>query len=73
MKYVLMNLPKEKVDEAVAILPGMKSPTVLPLADEAWVSLHAVLHEDALWEKIEQLKSIGAEDILVLALENVIR
>ena len=73
MKYVLMNIPKEKVDEAVAILPGMKSPTVLPLADEAWVSLHAVLHEDTLWEKIEQLKSIGAEDILVLALENVIR
>ena len=73
MKYVLMNLPKEKVDEAVAILPGMKSPTVLPLADEAWVSLHAVLHEDSLWEKIEQLKKIGAEDILVLALENVIR
>ena len=73
MKYVLMNLPKEKVDKAVAILPGMKSPTVLPLADEAWVSLHAVLHEDTLWEKIEQLKSIGAEDILVLALENVIR
>ena len=73
MKYVLMNLPKEKVDKAVAILPGMKSPTVLPLADEAWVSLHAVLHEDSLWEKIEQLKKIGAEDILVLALENVIR
>ena len=73
MKYVLMNLPKEKVDKAVAILPGMKSPTVLPLADEAWVSLHAVLHEDSLWEKIEQLKKIGAEDIRVLALENVIR
>ncbi|MDE5881270.1 MAG: ATP phosphoribosyltransferase [Muribaculaceae bacterium] len=73
MKYVLMNLPKEKVPEAVAILPGMKSPTLLPLADEAWVSLHVVLHEDTLWEKIEQLKNIGAEDILVLALENVIR
>ncbi len=73
MKYVLMNLPKDKVPEAVAILPGMKSPTLLPLADEAWVSLHVVLHEDTLWEKIEQLKKIGAEDILVLALENVIR
>lgn len=73
MKYVLMNLPKEKVPDAVAILPGMKSPTLLPLADEAWVSLHVVLHEDTLWEKIEQLKHIGAEDILVLALENVIR
>lgn len=73
MKYVLMNLPKDKVEQAVAILPGMKSPTLLPLADHAWVSLHVVLHEDTLWEKIEQLKQIGAEDILVLALENVIR
>lgn len=73
MKYVLMNLPKEKIQQAVAILPGMKSPTVLPLADDSWVSLHVVLHEDTLWEKIEQLKGIGATDILVLALENVIR
>lgn len=73
MKYVLMNLPKERIKEAVAILPGMKSPTLLPLADENWVSLHVVLHEDTLWEKIEQLKKIGAADILVLALENVIR
>ena len=73
MKYVLMNLPKEKISEAVSILPGMKSPTILPLADEDWVSLHAVIHQDTLWEKIEQLKAIGAEDILVLVLENVIR
>lgn len=73
MKYVLMNLPKEKESEAVALMPGMKSPTVLPLADPGWVSLHAVMHEDVLWEKIEKLKKIGATDILVLALENVIR
>lgn len=73
MKYVLMNLPRVKVDEAVAILPGMKSPTIMPLADKEWVSLHVVLHEDTLWDRIEQLKKIGAEDILVLALENVIR
>lgn len=73
MKYVLMNIPKDRLEKAVNILPGMKSPTVLPLADPGWVSLHAVLHADILWEKIEQLKSIGAEDILVLALENVIR
>lgn len=73
MKYVLFNLPKEKVEEAVAILPGMKSPTILPLADPEWVSLHVVIHEDSLWEKIEQLKTIGAADILVLALENVIK
>ncbi len=73
MKYVLFNLPKEKVDEAVAVLPGMKSPTVLPLADPQWVSLHVVIHEDILWDKIEQLKNIGAADILVLALENLIK
>ncbi|MBD5236883.1 MAG: ATP phosphoribosyltransferase [Bacteroidales bacterium] len=73
MKYVLFNLPKEKVDEAVAVLPGMKSPTVLPLADPEWVSLHVVIHEDILWDKIEQLKNIGAADILVLALENLIK
>ena len=73
MKYVLMNLPKDKIDDAVALLPGMKSPTLLPLADKAWVSLHVVIHEDDLWEKIEKLKNIGAADILVLALENVIR
>ena len=71
MKYVLMNLPKQRIDEAVALLPGMKSPTVMPLADKEWVSLHVVLHD--LWDKIEQLKNIGAADILVLALENVIR
>ncbi len=73
MKYVLMNLPKDKVKDAVAILPGMKSPTILPLANPQWVSLHVVLHEDILWEKIEQLKNVGAEDILVLALENLIK
>lgn len=73
MKYVLMNLLKQRIDEAVALLPGMKSPTVMPLADKEWVSLHVVLHENDLWDKIEQLKNIGAADILVLALENVIR
>ncbi len=73
MKYVLMNLPKVKQTEAFALLPGMKSPTVMPLADPDWVSLHVVIHEDELWVKIEKLKEIGATDILVLALENVIR
>ena len=73
MKYVLMNLPQKSLDEAVAILPGMRSPTVLPLADKNWCSLHVVLPEDQLWEKIEQLKALGAEGILVLALENMIK
>lgn len=73
LKYVLMNLPKDCIDEAVAMLPGMKSPTLLPLADENWYSLHVVIKEDELWDKIEMLKRLGAEDILVLALENIIR
>ena len=72
MKYMLMNLPADRVDEAVKILPGMKSPTILPLAQEGWCSIHVVVREDELWSKIEQLKEIGAEDILVLALEKTV-
>lgn len=73
MKYVLMNLPRTKLEEAVALLPGMRSPTVLPLADKQWCSLHVVIRESELWDKIVQLKTLGAEGILVLALENMIR
>ncbi len=73
MKYVLMNLPVEKVAEATALLPGMRSPTILPQAQEGWCSLHAVIGKAQLWERIERLKAIGAEGILVLALENMIR
>ena len=70
MKYVLMNLPRTAVDEAVKILPGMKSPTLLPLTQPDWCSLHVVIPESELWEKIELLKNIGAEDILILNLES---
>ena len=73
MKYVLMNLPRTAVDEAVKILPGMKSPTLLPLTQPDWCSLHVVIPESELWEKIELLKNIGAEDILILNRENIIR
>ena len=73
MKYVLMNLPKERLGDAIRILPGMRSPTVLPLAQEGWCSIHAVISQDQLWERIERLKEIGAEGILILALENMIR
>ena len=73
MKYVLMNIPREKVDEAAALCPGMHSPTVLPLAEAGWASLHVVVRESELWEKIEKLKELGAEDILVLSLENMIK
>ena len=73
MKYVLMNLPKERLQEAIRILPGMRSPTVLPLAQEGWCSIHAVIAQEQLWQRIEQLKGIGAEGILILNLENMIR
>lgn len=73
MKYVLMNLPKSSLEAALQILPGMKSPTILHLADPDWLSLHVVIPESQLWERIEQLKGIGAEDILVLVLENIVK
>ncbi|MCF0178333.1 MAG: ATP phosphoribosyltransferase [Bacteroidales bacterium] len=71
-KYILMNLPTSSVDEAVKILPAMRSPTIMPLAAEGWCSLHSVVLESELWEKIERLKMIGAEGILVLDLDKII-
>lgn len=71
-KYMLINIPNDKIEEALALLPGMKSPTLLPLADKNWSSLHAVVAEDRIWESVEALKAIGAEDILVLSLEKMI-
>ncbi|MFI3265726.1 MAG: ATP phosphoribosyltransferase [Rikenellaceae bacterium] len=72
MKYVLLNLPDDMISKAVDILPGMKSPTILPLAQEGWSSMHVVINEHELWCKVEKLKAIGAEDILVLSLEKMI-
>lgn len=71
-KYVLLNIPNSSINEALAILPSMKSPTLLPLAQKDWSSIHAVVDEKVLWERIEQLKKIGAEDILVLSLEMMV-
>ncbi len=71
-KYILMNLPTNKVEEAIAILPAMRSPSVMPLADSSWCSLHSVVKAEELWDKIERLKQIGAEGILVLDLDKVI-
>jgi ATP phosphoribosyltransferase len=65
-KYVLMNVPKEKLNDVVAVLPGMKSPTVMPLAQDGWCSVHTVLDEQRFWEIIGKLKALGAEGILVL-------
>lgn len=71
-KYILMNLPKSSLDEALRILPAMRSPTVLPLADEGWCSLHSVVDDSELWSKIQMLKAIGAEGILVLNVDKII-
>lgn len=71
-KYVLMNAPTEKVSEICKILPGIKSPTILPLATEGWTSIHAVIDQNHFWEIVGQLKEVGAEGILVLPIEKMI-
>ena len=71
-KYILMNLPQAAVEEATRILPAMRSPTIMPLAAEGWCSMHSVVEEEDLWDKIRQLKAIGAEGILVLNIDKII-
>ena len=71
-KYILMNVPNDKIESVSAILPVMKSPTVLPLAMEGWSSLHSVIQENQFWEVIDELKSAGAEGILIAPIEKII-
>ena len=71
-KYILMNVPNEKISEVSAILPVLKSPTIMPLAEEGWSSLHSVIDEDKFWEVIDQLKENGAEGILVCPIEKMV-
>lgn len=71
-KYVLMNVPRRQLDEVIAILPGIKSPTVLPLADSEWCSVHTVVEEKRFWEIINRLKAAGAEGILVLDIKKMV-
>jgi ATP phosphoribosyltransferase len=71
-KYVLLNAPNDKLSEIIAILPGMKSPTVLPLAESGWSSVHSVLSEDEFWDRIEKLKAAGAQGILVVPIEKMV-
>lgn len=71
-KYILMNVPKAKLPDVLAVLPGIKSPTILPLADEEWCSVHTVLPEKHFWEIINALKSAGAEGLLVLNIEKMV-
>jgi ATP phosphoribosyltransferase len=71
-KYILLNAPNNKLTEIIGLLPGMKSPTVLPLAEEGWSSVHSVLNENDFWDIIEQLKAAGAQGILVVPIEKMI-
>lgn len=71
-KYILLNAPNENIEKIIALLPGMRSPTVLPLAEEGWSSVHSVLNENDFWEIIEQLKDAGAQGILVIPIEKMI-
>jgi len=71
-KYILLNAPNDHLKEIIALLPGMKSPTVLPLAEPGWCSVHSVLNENDFWEIIEKLKMAGAQGILVVPIEKMI-
>ena len=71
-KYVLLNAPNEKVDEIIKMLPGMKSPTVLPLAEAGWSSIHSVVDKNQFWDVIDKLKAAGAQGILVSAIEKMV-
>jgi len=71
-KYILLNAPNDKLDAIVGLLPGMKSPTVLPLATEGWSSIHAVITEDEFWERIQKLRQAGAQGILIVPIEKMI-
>ena len=71
-KYIIMNIPNDKIPEVCKLLPGMKSPTVTPLAEKGWSSLQSVIREDSFWDIISQLKALGAEGILVVPIEKMI-
>jgi ATP phosphoribosyltransferase len=71
-KYILLNAPNDRLKEIIDVIPGMKSPTVMPLAEEGWSSVHSVLSEKTFWEVIDQLKEFGAQGILVIPIEKMI-
>ena len=71
-KYILMNVPNEAIEEVARLLPGMKSPTVIPLKEEGWSSLHSVINEDDFWDIIEKVRNAGAQGILVCPIEQLI-
>ncbi|MCC5923696.1 MAG: ATP phosphoribosyltransferase [Crocinitomicaceae bacterium] len=72
-KYVLLNAPENRLEEIIQILPGVKSPTVMPLAEKGWLSVHSVITEDQFWQNIDALKAAGAEGILIVPIEKMVR
>lgn len=71
-KYVVLNIERTNLDSIKKLLPGIKSPTIVPLAEEGWVAVHTVIQEGDFWEKINKLKAIGAQGIVVLPIEKII-
>ncbi len=71
-KYILLNVPNDKIDAVTKILPVMKSPTIMPLAEEGWSSLHTVIEENKFWEVIDELKQAGAEGLLIMPIEKIV-
>ena len=71
-KYILLNAPESAVEKICSILPGMKSPSIIPLVNKGWCSIHSVVKEDQFWDRIDQLKEAGAEGILVIPIEKMI-
>lgn len=71
-KYILMNVPNDKIDEVTSLLPGMRSPTVLPLAEKGWSSIHTVIEKNRFWEVIDKVKALGAEGLLVVPIEKMV-
>lgn len=71
-KYVVLNVERKNIDKIISLLPGVKSPTVVPLAEEGWVAIHTVISEDDFWDKINRLKNAGAQGIVVMPVEKII-
>jgi len=71
-KYILLNAPEKALDQICRLLPGMKSPTIMPLRENGWVSVHSVVNENEFWEVIGKLKEAGAEGILIVPIEKMI-
>lgn len=71
-KYILMNVPNDKISDIASVLPVLKSPTVIPLAEEGWSSIHSVIDEERFWEVIDELKENGAQDILIIPIDKMV-